>query len=115
VTRKLSHSLNCEDCLSFLFGSEENLIGSFLDFKNRGGLSYPSDDVIAVCVKSEKLLKLQINTNVKVDKSRIVYDVLKYFSTKLLAYYRHLHYYILVKSVANVYLDLRIKFACQVF
>ena len=72
VAFKLAKSLKCEICISCLFGIKENLLGSFVDFKSKGGLSYPSDDVIAICVQSEKTYRTHERVHTKLSKCKIV-------------------------------------------
>ncbi|KAL1490119.1 hypothetical protein ABEB36_012860 [Hypothenemus hampei] len=53
-------------------------IAGFVAFR-LGGLSYPSDDVISICIQSEKYFKEQHNIGQKIDKEFICSKVLKYF------------------------------------
>lgn len=57
MSRKLSKSLACEFCVGALFGLKENLMASLINIKDRGGLAYPSNDVIKICIVCEKIFK----------------------------------------------------------
>jgi len=62
VVHKLSSTINCKTCVHSLWSNnEEELFNSLIHLKNRGGdrggLIYPSDDVIMICLQTEKILK----------------------------------------------------------
>lgn len=62
VAHKLSSTIHCETCLQSLCSSNKELLcNSLFAIKNRGGykggLNYPSDDVICICMQTEKILK----------------------------------------------------------
>lgn len=56
VAKKLS-TIQCTDCSSAVVGSKENVETSFLTFKNLGGLTFPSDDLIKICMDCEIILR----------------------------------------------------------
>lgn len=113
VAKKLGDSLRCEHCVGLLFGLKENLVGSFVDFKNRGGLSYPSDDLISICRTTEKVFRnYKIKQGIRVNKEKIVLEVLGVLIHKV-TFTCTEHTYSLIKSITNVYIDLRIRFECK--
>ncbi|XP_022170832.1 uncharacterized protein LOC111034103 [Myzus persicae] len=62
VVHKLASTLQCETCVKSLYAiNKDQFLNSLIFFKNRGGfkggLVYPSDDVIIVCLQTEKTLK----------------------------------------------------------
>jgi len=57
VSRKLGNTLACEFCVGVLFGQKKNLMASLIKVKDRGGLAYPSDDVIKICTVCEKFFR----------------------------------------------------------
>lgn len=105
--------MKCEHCLGSLFGHKQNLVGSFLDFKNRGGLSYPSEQVLSVCFATEKVFRMhRSKEKERIQKKRIILDVLEVQIQKV-KFSCNEHTYLLIKAIANVYIDLRIRFECK--
>lgn len=116
VALRLKKSIKCEECVGSLTGSKENLMGSFLDFKNKGGLTYPSTDLVSICTLSEKILRQhQQGTNFKLNKLRMISEVVNEFCNKYInknfIHTPHLHPFI--KSVADAFLTLRIQYTCK--
>jgi hypothetical protein len=112
IAFKLSKSIKCEHCVGVLFGDKANLVPSFIDFKNRGGLHYPSKDLIDICIKCEKLYKNHLlnQNNIKVAKQKILIEIAKFFITKKSIFNNHVHSYILIKAIANCFLNIRFKY-----
>lgn len=54
VVRKLTHRLNCELCIEALIEVEDNSSMTLIKFKNKGGLTNPSKDVMELCKIGEK-------------------------------------------------------------
>jgi len=55
-------SLKCETCIESLIATDkQQFLNSFINLKNqggnKGGLIYPSDDVITICILTEKILR----------------------------------------------------------
>jgi hypothetical protein len=70
VVKKLKCVVKCSACCAALIGTDDDLSNySFLDFKNRGGLTIPSPNVVQVCKLAESLFKQ--NTDPK-DLSKIL-------------------------------------------
>lgn len=57
LVHKVNNKVKCNICISTLLGSKENLCNSFVNFKDIGGLIYPSDDVISICIETDKYIK----------------------------------------------------------
>jgi len=57
VAKKVLSKARCTECSSAVVGSKENLENTFLAFKNQGGLIFPSDDIIQICMHSEVTLR----------------------------------------------------------
>lgn len=49
VSRKLSSKLKCLDCIAALIESNPPNSLNFITFKNKGGLVFPSEDVLSIC------------------------------------------------------------------
>lgn len=57
ITRTLKKHINCDTCFNAIDEKNENNQNSFIAFKNRGGLIFPSKDVYRICVTAEKISK----------------------------------------------------------
>lgn len=123
---KLSNLLKCETCKLALVALEKDSFLNFLiSLKNRGGdkggLMYPSKDVISICFKTEHFLKLFNYKQKTINRLEI--------QTKVLAHYLHSsnlfmslkthtqetyspladHCTLLIKSIATTYINLKIN------
>lgn len=56
VAKKLS-TIQCTDCSSAVVGSKDNLENILLAFKDLGGLTFPSDNLIQICMDCEIILR----------------------------------------------------------
>jgi len=84
VVHKLTSVLRCETCLTALCAkNKEDFLNSLITLKqkggNKGGLSYPSEDVIVICFHTEKILKSYDYQNKAVNKLFIQSKVLSHF------------------------------------
>lgn len=118
VARKLSRSLKCETCNKLLFRVSELFKSSLITLKSRGGLVYPSKDVVNILKNVEKILKGVLH--VKDREENYYLYVFKFF----MDYYAEPnnlfdsgdcehdtnHKYLLIKSVIEVYMNLRYKY-----
>lgn len=122
VSYKLGNKLQCEHCISQLYGEKENFLDSLISHKSMGGLTYPSTDVIKICVECEKLLRIeQISNKYKINKSLISSKLLQFFIQRNI--FSNMlnhdltplesHKILLIKSICNSYLDIRIHFICK--
>ncbi|KAF0709424.1 THAP-type domain-containing protein [Aphis craccivora] len=68
ISHKLASKIKCDICVNSLFGIREDFLMSLIDLKNRGGLSYPSNDIIKICILTEKIIKLYYNDIIKLNK-----------------------------------------------
>lgn len=57
AAKKIFSIILCTDCSSAVIGSKNNLENTFLAFKDLGGLMYPSDDLIQICMECEIILR----------------------------------------------------------
>lgn len=123
VSRKLAKSLACESCVGALFGLKENLTASLIKVKNRRDLAYPSNDVVKICIVCEKFFRKEFFDqqnlyNIKKEKviQRIMAEFLqlsvfeKLQSHALDNHPLENHINLLLKSIAENYLNLRIRY-----
>jgi len=73
VVHKLNSVIKCKICVSSLFSyNKQHFLNSLITLKNRGGnkggLTYPSNDVIVICLQTEKMLKLYNYQNKGINK-----------------------------------------------
>ncbi|KAF0729122.1 Uncharacterized protein FWK35_00033355 [Aphis craccivora] len=54
ISHKLTSKIKCEICLLALIGKKENFLKSLINLKDNGGLVYPNNDVIVICIQTEK-------------------------------------------------------------
>jgi len=54
ISHKLTSKIKCEICLLALIGKKENFLKSLINLKDNGGLVYPNNDVIDICIQTEK-------------------------------------------------------------
>lgn len=57
IVKSLQREIKCEDCLKALESSTTSN-SSLISIKSRGFLIYPSSDVIFICTKAEKIIKM---------------------------------------------------------
>lgn len=58
VSHKLCTHIKCNICVQALIGSKGNYLNSLIDINDKGGLTYPSKDVIDICMVVEKYIKI---------------------------------------------------------
>ena len=79
VVKKIGKILKCEECVYSLSGDRYNLITSFINQKDKGQyLFYPSEDVMYICLTTEKILQIFFNgSETVIDIKKINIRVLK--------------------------------------
>jgi len=70
VVYKLRKSLHCQTCIKSLtdLNNQPNL-NSLIKIKSEGGLVLPSDDVVDICLMSEKYFRQNVSSTVKTSQS----------------------------------------------
>jgi len=53
IVHKLNSKIKCDVCISALHGDKNNFLKSLIDLKDNDGLTYPSSDVINICIQTE--------------------------------------------------------------
>lgn len=121
VSRRLANVIKCEVCLSNLFGNKQNFLHSFINFKDRGGLIYPSEEVIEICLKTENIFRKELVISPRVNKTAVEVKVLNAFLCREVFSYTKTHVdnplenhnILLTKAIINNYCDIRIKYICR--
>ena len=124
----------CETCIDALFSSDSDAIHSLIKLKSKGHLIHPSDDVIEICVCCEKMFRESIglskcnNEDLSLGRKKfqkIVISVIECFIRKNIfaKLYEHMydteeshnHLVLLMKAVAEKYLQVRYIYAAKHF
>lgn len=85
VVRSLCKKIICETCINSLYSINKSFQHVLIALKDKGGLVYPSDDVIAICLKTESIIKTMLSESggkmllPKYDKLTILSKALKAF------------------------------------
>jgi len=69
ICKKLNSKLKCQECLSKLITKKENLPYLFVHFKNDPKFTYPSQEVVFLCIETEKIIQRNIQANSLLDSS----------------------------------------------
>ncbi|CAK1603182.1 unnamed protein product [Parnassius mnemosyne] len=127
IVKALQKKLKCADCIAVLH-SQESDIKSLIFHKDKGGLIYPSKDVIDVCLFCETIYRENIrfknlNKNqLRLIITRTIYNFLNKFSTLNDHCFPSLndhiydqdpinnHKYLLVKLIIEKFFIIRIKY-----
>ena len=133
VSLKLKRSLNCESCCNALFSQHLDATHVLISVKNKGHLSFPSRDVVAICLVCErkfreKVLLCSDQPYTKLSTQAlhtIVTLVLSEFQEKMVfsSLAQHMldsepvtnHLVLLIKAVAETYLQVRYRYAGRQF
>lgn len=127
---KLTNVLNCDTCKDALCATDrECFLNSLITFKNKGGdkggLIYPSEDVLNICFLTEKTLKHYNYSNKAVNKLQIQSEELTHFlynSKTFKSLKTHSsetrspltdHVTLLIKSIASTYINLKINYSLK--
>lgn len=126
VSRSIQEKIVCEECCAAL--TDINTSASLIAAKNRGGLVYPSNDVVTICIQVERYIRRFLNTCgvSKINKSVILgikSHVLKYcldksifsqlFKHSLNFDFNDNHLYHLINLVVETYFKVRIHHTCK--
>lgn len=119
VTYQLKKSIQCEHCIQAIIGDKDDFLNSLINKKNRGGLTYPSKDVVNICKISEHFLRVNENLLMKTNfvdqlKNKVMFECIQLELFNSLA--EHVlnvginHIYFLIESVISKYFTIRIHF-----
>jgi len=126
VVHKLSSTIKCDKCLKSLCSNDkESFLNSLITLKNKegnnGGLNYPSDDVITICLQTEKFLKSFNYENHQVNtlflQSKVLYH---FFNSNIFSSLKSHslesnspltdHVTLLIKSISFTYIKLKVNY-----
>ena len=130
VVHKLTNTLKCITCKYALCATDKAcFLNSLIALKNKGGdrsgLIYPSDSVINICFKTEKVLKNYSYKIKTINKLQIQSEVLTHFlyNSNLFATLKtHSHetrspltdhITLLIKSITSTYVNLKIDYTLK--
>ncbi|CAI6347902.1 unnamed protein product [Macrosiphum euphorbiae] len=123
VSHKLSTKIKCDICNGALFGNKSNFFYSIINMKDKGGLHYPSNDIVQVCVATEKYFKIYYDKK-PFNKMLIITNVLKSFinNNSIFNSIKHHndqngplenHVVLLIKAIISTYSDIKINYFCR--
>lgn len=132
VVYRLRKSLHCEVCIDVLTDTNVTVMHSLIKLKTKGGLIYPSNDVIEICVCCEKMYReitsCRNSPDIslgRVDFHKLVHSVFASYTNKevfsklsenmfeIEPIENHMH--LLKKSIAEKYLPVRHAYAEKQF
>lgn len=119
VVRFLLNKSNCMECQNALVTNEKGPYHKFIILKDRGGLKYPSNDVIGICIQAETTIRKNISPK-KTSNFKTETETLKMFIGKNVfkSLREHIfyqppcsnHLIHLLRAVVEKYIDIRIKY-----
>lgn len=119
VKRKMQTTLKCQPCLETVNSKPTSFQGkSLIDLKDRGGLMYPSADLVKVCQVTESKIQVFKSDQTLFNRSNILQRIcLKSTSTMLTQFpkvlkssdHQNLHKYNLLNQISLIYSTLRLK------
>ena len=128
VAKRVRHFLKCFDCAEVLIADPKFQVlddSNFIFFVSKGNLTFPSSDVLRLCLASERYIQANVDltkpfkVNINVMLNKII------FSTCGESFFRSLdshvltcdamnnHPLLLMKAVVAQYLEIRLKFATK--
>lgn len=121
VVSKLEKEIQCDDCISAIISVEKYKCLQFK--KDKGGLHYPTRDVVAICEICENIFRRNGGLNQKNLLHGLLQGCLKKcFNLKLFSqitqHFRNQsfidsHFPLLIKAIAKKYFNVRIHFATK--
>lgn len=123
VSNSLKKGLKCETCIAALLGDRDNFLHSLITKKTCGGLVYPSEDVIFICNKAERYIRVYIDKiheknyvlmlGNKIIAECIRFKLFKQLEEHVLEYSTN-HIYFLIKSILTKYINVRLHFITKI-
>lgn len=121
VSHKLSSKIKCLICNGALFGNKSNFLYSIISMKDKGGLTYPSDDVMKICVTTEKYLKTYSENHF--DKMLVITKIFRSLNNNKLFKSINFqndqnrplenHVILLQKAIISIYCDIKFNYMCR--
>lgn len=123
ICHRLSSKIKCDICFNALFGNKTYFMTSLINVRDKGGLFYPSDDVVLIALQSEKFMKSYSYDTKPLNKMLIVTKTLSYFFNNHVfdSIYSHNsdnglfsnHIILLIKFIINSYFDIKTHYSCR--
>lgn len=118
----MSSKIKCLVYNGALFGNRSNFLHSIITTKDKGGLTYPSDDVVKICIATEIYFKCFHEKHV--NKDVVITNVLITFinnNSIFSSINYHVHQYgaldnhiiLLIKSIISTYANIKINYNCR--
>lgn len=127
MVKCLNEKIVCEKCLSALSCSEEARKNSFIKHINKGGLIYPSKDVIDICKAIESLFRINVYYGKKCSNFKpasISSKVMEIFLERNIFSFLNEHMYdmeplnnhilYLIKAISEKYLNVRFYYYSKI-
>ena len=125
VVFKLKNTLHCDKCIEALNEKNESNLCSLIKLKSKGGLIFPSEDVIDVCLTCEKFFRQNVSRSdmslSKVTCHALTQSVLQTYVNKecFLSLSEHMlecsptenHIVLLIKAITEKYMQVRYYYA----
>ena len=126
VVKRIGESLSCDQCCSALYQAQSSLDSEnlkFIQFKSKGFLINPSNDVVSICISAEQHYQADIKQSFKINVLKLVSIVSSAFIGKSL--FENLndhalsgdlsanHVCLLIKCIAATYLECRMHHAAK--
>lgn len=120
----LESKIKYDVCVNALFGGKKNFLKSLINLRDKGGLSYPSSDLIKLCVQTEKCIRSYQLDLKPINKMIVVNKTLNFFvsNSKIFGSIKFHnfdyepetnHVRLLMKSVISTYFNLQINYLCK--
>lgn len=124
VVYYLKNKIACEKCTEALSSkTRQHFLYSFIDLKNKNGLEYPSDDLLEICIKCEKILKTEVHISNSILLQPLSSKILKEFVNSRIfsnlvthsfdQFALDNHRILLIKCIIDKYLNIRIMYLMQ--
>lgn len=120
VVHNLTKKIKCDICIGALLANTTNSSHRFIIAKDKGGLLYPSNDVIKICKTAESFVRCYTDKLKNINKNIIVTKILsKFVGTSIFndivfhsfnEYPTSNHSTDLIKAVIEKYLNIRLHF-----
>ena len=122
----------CDICNDGIVSTAINNLHSLISLKNKGGLCFPSEDVINICLTCERIFRRKVTVSHAYKNSlsnhechKIVHEVLKTYLDSAIFnnILSHMtdnepfnnHIILLIKAIAETYLQVRYAYAAKQF
>lgn len=122
IAHHLQKKIKCETCVAALIGDQADHLLSLIYQKTYGGLTYPSDDMVKICKKTEYYLKIFKNDLHKTNFVLMLTNLIirNFLDSQIFPKLKNHclespvnHLYFLIKCVCTKYLNVRLHFIAK--